>query len=387
MSICVKDLFQLEVFKNFKIVAGQKGLNRRLAAAQVLDFEFVDGLENHRKVMFDKDSFVVSSLLFAKDNEQILTEAVKILFNLGISAFAYKNVIYKNLPQEIIDFANSKNLPVLEFQDEDAYFEDIIFEIMNQVKKDSRITLMEDKIKHLLQQEWSLPEVESMIDIINPNLRNKIQVFYIEMGDEQKVMNSLMSFDPPEGLRGNSIVSKYNKDFLLIISTDKEDRNLQYKFEDVLFHLGIKKDNLIMGLSSIHFDKSKIKMAIEEAIQARMVGKIENKDNINYQEIGLYQILLPEIRSEHLQKYMQNYLKPILNNGEAQNELLKTAVQYILAGGDLNQASQTLFCHKNTVRYRINKIHELIDANSNELEFFQNLAVAVKIYLINGYRH
>ncbi|MPM62692.1 hypothetical protein SDC9_109569 [bioreactor metagenome] len=232
-----------------------------------------------------------------------------------------------------------------------------------------------------------MSEIEAMVEDMNPALQSKIQAFYIEIGDERKVTQLLMSFIPSEKLKRKSIVSKYGKDILIILSTDKENSNLQHKFEDALFYLGIKKDHLKIGQSRIHADKSKIKMAIEEAIQARMVGQIENSKDIRYEEIGAYQLLLPEIKSEHLQKYMQNYLHPILNDGEEQGELIKTAIQYVLAGGDLNLASERLFCHKNTVRYRVNKIHELLDVNSSELEFFEHLATAVRIYLINKHLH
>ncbi|WP_312653706.1 PucR family transcriptional regulator [Aminipila sp.] len=387
MSIYVKDLFQLDTFKNFKVVAGERGLNRRIAAAQVLDFEFVDGLQSQRKIMFDRDSFVISSLLFARDNKTVLVKAIKTLADLNISAFAYKNVIYQNLPQEILDFADSKNLPILEFQDEDAYFEDIIFAIMDQVKQDSRIQLMEEQIKKLLKQELSKEEIEAVVESMNPDLQNKNQAFYLEIGDERKTIKLLMAFTPSEKLKRKSIISKYGKDLLIILSTDKEESNLQHKLEDALFYLGIKKDDLKIGQSRVHAGKGNIKMAIEEAIHSRIVGQIEGKKVINYEEIGAYQMLLPEIKSEHLQKYMQNYLHPILNDGEGQSELIKTAVQYVLAGGDLNQASERLFCHKNTVRYRVNKIHELIDINSNEMEFFEHLATAIRIYLINGLVH
>lgn len=387
MAIYVRDLFQLDTFKNFKVVAGERGLNRRIVAAQVLDFEFVDGLQSQRKIMFDRDSFVISSLLFAKDNKTVLIKAIKTLSDLNISAFAYKSVIYQKLPQEILDFADSKNLPILEFQDEDAYFEDIIFAIMEQVKQDSRIQLMEEQIKKLLKQELSKEEIEAAAESMNPDLQNKIQAFYLEIGDERKIIKLLMTFTPSEKLKSKSIISKYGKDLLIILSTEKENSNLQHKFEDALFYLGIKKDDLKIGQSRIHAGKSNIKMAIQEAVQARIVGQIEGKKELSYEEIGAYQVLLPEIKSEHLQKYMQNYLRPILNDGEDQSELIKTAVQYVLAGGDLNQASERLFCHKNTVRYRVNKIHELIDINSNEMEFFEHLAVAIRIYLINEQIH
>lgn len=61
---------------------------------------------------------------------------------------------------------------------------------------------------------------------------------------------------------------------------------------------------------------------------------------------------------------------------------MHTAIEYVLAKGDAVKTAERLFCHKNTIRYRIGKLQEKLDPDSNEKEFYQNLAIAVKIYLL-----
>ncbi|QIB68760.1 PucR family transcriptional regulator [Aminipila butyrica] len=387
MSIYVKDLFQLDIFKNFKVVAGQNGLNRILSAAQVLDFEFMDGYENRRGSMFDKNSLVLSSLLFAKGREEALLQAVQQLAALGISAFAYKNVIYKQLPQEVLDFANAAQLPILEFHDEDAFFEDLIFAVMNLLKIDSNLTLLENRIQDLGKAEFSSEELEARIASLNPHLQPQIQAFYLKVGDENRVMSLLFSFRPPEKFSYTSIVSKYKKDLLLIFSSDKSGKDFQPTLGDALFYLGLEAGTLPLGISAVHQNRKQLPTAIEEAIQAAIVGRIQGQQQTWYNQIGEYQLLLPELHSVHVQNYMKRYLRPILPKSDEGRDLIKTAVQFVLAGGDLNLTCQRLFCHKNTVRYRVNKIHELLDPHSHELTFFEHLAVAIKIYLLNEYVH
>ena len=41
MAVTIKDLLNLEIMQNFKIVAGEKGLNRAVTATEILDFEFM----------------------------------------------------------------------------------------------------------------------------------------------------------------------------------------------------------------------------------------------------------------------------------------------------------------------------------------------------------
>lgn len=79
---------------------------------------------------------------------------------------------------------------------------------------------------------------------------------------------------------------------------------------------------------------------------------------------------------------MEEYLSPLLNNNE---DLLSTACTYIKSRGDLDKTAEALYCHKNTIRYRLNKIHELLDPNSNEKEFNENLSIAIRIYLFSQF--
>ncbi|UZM99773.1 PucR family transcriptional regulator ligand-binding domain-containing protein [Lysinibacillus sp. MHQ-1] len=53
---------------------------------------------------------------------EYLLNAVKSLIELGASALAYKPVIYKDLPEEVITYAEEQNFPILRFGG-DEFFE------------------------------------------------------------------------------------------------------------------------------------------------------------------------------------------------------------------------------------------------------------------------
>ena len=86
--------------------------------------------------------------------------------------------------------------------------------------------------------------------------------------------------------------------------------------------------------------------------------------------------------SKGTEAYMRDYLAPIFEEEDKDSDLLQTAIEYVLAKGDTIKAAERLFCHKNTIRYRIGKLQEKVDPYSNEKEFYQNLAAAIKIYLL-----
>ena len=128
MKLTVRDLFDIPIFKNFKIVAGEGGLDREVIGTDILDFEFVKGVNMSRDNVLDKDSLVLTSLLFAKDDPSLILDAMKKMVALGIAAVSYKKALFNELPKEALDYANEHDFPVLEFGG-DEFFEDVISEI------------------------------------------------------------------------------------------------------------------------------------------------------------------------------------------------------------------------------------------------------------------
>ncbi len=100
MALKVKELLQLQSLQGFKLVSGDKGLDKAVCSAGIADYEFAPDVNYHNDNAFDKDSFVISSLLFAQNDSSRILDAVRNLYELGISAFAYKSVIYNELPAE-----------------------------------------------------------------------------------------------------------------------------------------------------------------------------------------------------------------------------------------------------------------------------------------------
>ena len=125
-----------------------------------------------------------------------------------------------------------------------------------------------------------------------------------------------------------------------------------------------------------------IDRVIQQAYWAQAVAEIENETTKNYKDLGVYKLIISDIHASGIAEYMEDYLQPLFEDLEKDPELLHTAIEYILAKGDSQRTADRLFCHKNTIRYRLGKIHERLDPTVNEREFYQNLAIAIKIHLL-----
>jgi len=382
MKLTVKDLFDLPVFNKFKLIAGSGGLNNPIEIAEILDFEFVQGVDISREQVFDEKSIALTSLLFAKDNPSLITDAIKRLHKLNVSCMAYKPVLIKELPQEAIDFANANDFPILEFGG-DEFFEGIILSINQTLSTTEDVAAIEKELTRVIKQDMSFKEESKLCKKVNIRFKKYIRAIAIKdsvNASEDQIISLVRKMHNSERLNKKVAFCKYYDSYFIILSQDEPDKNrFNALFEDITLAFQIDKSRIFCGISSIRPTLDGFGHVIREAFWAKNIAIMENAPARLYDEIGIYRLVAPEMNSPWVIQYMEEYLGPLLTGN---NELLNTARTYTICRGDLDKTAEALFCHKNTVRYRLSKIHELLDHKSNEKEFNENLSIAIKIYML-----
>lgn len=384
MAVTIEDLLKLESMRDFKIVAGKKGLGRSITAKEILDFEFIHEGEEYRKRGFDGDSLVLTSLLFAKDDPGQILKAVKKLISQNVQALAYKPVFFKELPKEAIAYADEMKFPILEFG-HDEYFEDIIFSIRIQVEKDGNLLKTEPLFQEMLSRDFTKEEVAGALEQINPLLRPQgvAVCLRIEGLDERQITGLIRRSYPDDKLRSKVFVGKCEDRIFMILSQDEEYKSrFRAQFDDVMIAYGFAGKKFTAGFSTVSRISIYLDKMIRQAYWAEKVAEIEKKTVKFYSDLGIYKLIVPNLHTGSMQEYMEEYLGPLFEEEGQDGELLHTAVSYVMTGGDILKTAEQLYCHKNTIRYRIGKLQEKLDPDSSEKEFWQNLAAAVKIYLL-----
>ena len=387
MAVTVKDLLNLEVMRDFKLMAGEGGLNKPIKETEILDFEFVTDMKSTRDRIFNGESLVLTSLLFAKDNPDIILEAIKWIYEMNVSALAFKPVIFKDLPEEVINFANKKDFLILSFG-RDEFFEDIIFAIKEETSRDNKLLALELLIENATNNNLTLSDDIRLKEKLNPNFKQYIRCIFIEEQgmDEFKAKEKIKKIFIPEKISRKILISKYKNMYCIILSQDEEaESRFDALLQDVLVAVEIATNEITIGISRISGEKGILNKLIKEAYWSLIVAKVENTEKINFDNIGIYKMLMPYINDVNITNYMEEYLAPLFSEEEKDGELLRTAVEYIKSKGDMVETSRRMFCHKNTIRYRIGKIQEKLDYKSTEREFYENLSMAIKIYMLKMY--
>lgn len=376
--ITVKELLQLPVTKDFSVVAGGNGLNKTIQSIEILDFEFTEGIHQVRETAFSSHSIVLSSLLFANQKPKSLIDTIKKLIELKVSALAYKPVIFKDLPSEVLIFANEQDFPILRFGG-DEFFEDVIFKVMNHINKRNHSLFLQNTMRCLIEEEVTAEQIESFLIQMNKPFDKYVFVANIQM-KQSKGSHWMNSFFQLDSFLKSGIICTYNQS-IFILYTDKSQKQFEKILMEWMRIYAIPTDALTIGFSQVHQTKTELHLAVREAYYACVMAKIELMPICHYKQLASERLLI-ELYRKDLQftnHYVEMYLGPLLE----EQDLLDTAVTFVLKKGNVKEIAVTHYCHPNTIRYRMTKIRQLIEPFGNEFIFFEHLSTAVKLYLLH----
>ncbi|MDF2677121.1 MAG: transcriptional regulator, PucR family, partial [Bacillota bacterium] len=181
-------------------------------------------------------------------------------------------------------------------------------------------------------------------------------------------------------------VFKY-KDGILALVTKKDINKFDINelVYELISKLNINSDDYYIGIGNYHSSLYELDYGITECLNASKVGEKNQKNLSLYNDIGIYKILLPYLDDHWVQDFYLNLITPIKNYDEKNStDMLITAIAYIENEGIIKNTAQFLFQHENTIRYRINKIKEILKMENSDGYFYEQLSIAIKIYkLIN----
>lgn len=143
----------------------------------------------------------------------------------------------------------------------------------------------------------------------------------------------------------------------------------------------IPEASVSIGIGRYYPSTTELCRSYQEAKTALELGKF-TKDRskvTHFEDLGMMR-LLASIRHELLDDFCQEYLDELIAfDKHNKTNLLETLETYFTENGDYKATAGKLFVHANTLRYRLNKIQEVLDVDLQQSEDFLNLLVALKI--------
>lgn len=396
MKLTVRDISNFSELSQLTLIAGRGGLAKNVTHCGILDYEYdkdVSSKYYDYNYQVDGGFFTLTTFLYAKNNPNLIYDAVKKLVSKNGSGLIIKNIFKLPISENVIRYANHMNFPIFLLNDSHPFFEDILMLVNKAIEKYSSVYYLEQKVSALLEiKEDDIEAATCAAREINPFIQDDIISIYFRYKYNHLDTKDYLEIERiVEGkgiLNPESSIFLYKNGFLLIISSRQFAKNNIYDilnpYEAFFKNKAVK--NFTAGVSKIHHLKEDLAYAIKESIYASSFTE-EQADApfIAFDCLGSYQAILPFSDKPSMVTYSKKYLTPLeVYDIEKNGSLLDTLTNFVKCSADLEETGRVMSQHKNTIRYRLNKIGEILGLNPFSLGDYEELALAVRIYICSN---
>lgn len=185
-------------------------------------------------------------------------------------------------------------------------------------------------------------------------------------------------------------VFPFENQLVLLLEDDKKrsDKNRKIYVKELseylVEHLTQKEPtfDFYIGIGKWYRDTKFLSKSYREAQIALQWSQYwySNKKVFHAEELG-WANLLVQVDKSSLSNYSCYYLEPLMKlTRESKTDYLKTLKTYVQCHGKINEVSEALFVHPNTLRNHIKRIEDTMNIDLQDAEEFTNIYLAIRVH-------
>lgn len=391
-----KDLFKLPSLSKMKIIAGNKGLHK------IIRWSYKAESIHLAKWIHGGELLIVSKMVIHEKDFNLynfLKEAISLNIS-GALLLIGPNYI-EQIPQSVINLSNQKHFPLFLIP-WDTPLVDIFEELGHAI---ASINLINDKHKDLLfsiifNTNLSLDYLKYQSQEVNFSFDGYLQFFEINFllpqsenaiilndVDKDTICQFIHTLFENEHIP--ILSSSYTKNIIALINVNNTSLDtLNTLFPQILNYIKENYPNYIVniGIGTRQKSLEKYKLSYEQASKCINLAIKQKQKNMiyYYEQLGLYQLFYDINNKTLLENFVHNILYSLMAYDKKYNtNLIQTLEVYLNKNCNLNQTAETLFIHRNTIKYRLQRIEEITNTSLNDaftrLNFFN--AILIKKFL------
>ncbi len=380
--IHIKELYRLQGLKHLRLIAGAAGLDRTLTAAVLFEYD----PSRMQLPDFYRGDLVVTTLAYARGDEQLVAHSLLALMNQGVAGLLIKTAYFTELPREVLAQAERLGTPIFFF--DDTYIEEVILEVTELIRGKRHFVGFEETIDTLMRGGLTAEQVREKYGRIDPagSARYRVLALYprehMPRLDEQ--IYAQLNADVQAGRR---LICMRWKRMLLMLrrmeeKEDAQDETAAQEVASLLARADVDASAMHVGASGVRADRSQLGEAISEAVYAARAARLGRKGMLFSSELGLYAYLLPIVENAFARQWCMQSLDKIREYDATNKANLETTARaYVAADMEIAAAAKALFQHPNTVRYRLTKIQKLMGMEDSAM-FLPMLSLTVQLSAI-----
>lgn len=386
--IKINEILDLSLFNNFKVACGKEYLSNIVNATVICEYE-------SSRIEYEGycyGYFVLLSYFFADTNPELVNGTIRTLIEKHVSGIAIKISPEQSIPEELTKLAIDNHVPLLTFYEE--FMEDLIICINESMKTRAQYIVAESKLNTIINERNSLESIENTALEINPHFLQYAVVASITSKDTSNNLKIHTYFDNLmfRQYRNTNIL---NHSFVksghgLVLICTYSDDNLPISFQSIkkeihekLLDAGFTPSNFHIGISDAILPLNNLNVSVIRARNANVVCQYEQLDMKLYSELGIYKYVMSIITNPILFQEVEQHIQTLqqYDDGHDSN-LLDTLIVFIKNNGDYTKASEELFQHANTIRYRVKKSEQIM--NFTEDSSLEELTMLIRCYLLHN---
>ena len=392
-----ENLITLKDFKGqFWLVAGDGGLKKKISWIY-----FADTLQCLRDDMNVSDflngnELVIMTNTSLTDDEEKVMKVIRAMYEKHISALFIND---GQISKGVIDFCNSKGLPLFALSLEIRLL-DFSKLICEKLLDEEKNTSTKERLLYtiLYSDSLDIDQVLLQAEQIGVSLSGKCKIIYFKIFEGRKkqdfvLLNSeLTTLAETEfinhGIKRVLTLTEINAECMLISDEMASQDLLTSILENIIKKAKSEfKINLKIGIGSSYEYIRDFRKSMEEAKSAVKFSKMFGDDRkiIFYDDIDIYSLITMINDGAYLDSFVEKNIGKLISADEnSEADLINTLSSYISHNLNMNETANSLYIHRNTLHYRLEKIKNILNMDLNDIDNILTLKLSLAIYALRG---
>jgi|GEM_PF-546457 len=397
VAFTVAEALEIEVFHECCLLTGQAGLQNEIRWVNIL--EILDDLSH-----IEPGEFLITTAHgFNAENRVKQRDMIELFASRKLAAMAIQTGHYlQEIPSSFIRFSENYSIPLIEIPPQ-VSFKNLTRALLNELmRRELNDTGAEGKASPVRRPENQIKDMKNLweklikhddhkgltIQMSRHKIKPKepILVMALDICDtdgknidlnEENNHETLRLFEHAiaQTLRQLQIPYLFGPSehfIIILIQSEQLKKRNTTADSKIARHLLDKLNNLLpeqtirVGLSSIHGGIGMIGQAIDEAEKASQAGQLELLDHTNLvslRSMNLYRLIMDTENTEMLKSIFNETVAPLVEYDQKSNGSLLKTLKVYLRYCSIKKASEVIFVHRHTMKYRLDQIEELTGFN------------------------
>ena len=373
MTVNVSTILALPSFKDATLLTGSDHLSNVVTQVSISDSPITEIDYTISK----PGDFYLSEFYFAKDSVASMFHYLEPIVDSNASGICILDEYLTKLPEEVLRYCDEHGLPVI-MNSVNVPYAQMIREIMELIIADGQNMLLESQFSAIAADAVDEKMKLEILKNLNPRFLNSISVFYIIPRDNSPGENAIRDlFNMDVFCAG----IRFKDGVLGLVSYDDSSQSANSRIRHYVKKLDAHNNVLAAGVSDSHIKLYNISKALNQALFAAEIALKTAADNrvIKYEELGIMKLLILLSRSPELEEFYSDIILSLKAYDQKNNsQLFETMCAYRKCHYQYRETAHCLYVHENTVRYRISKARELIEAKAPGDDFRETFSIALK---------